>query len=251
MFSTKWPNDTWLDLTWPDYLPSKITLIIKRKLQSYKILNDSSLLVKSDVQVCIWKRSSINTTWANTDPQIKWKIQEHEFVTRRTTLRWRVLSEACRIRKERRALITATGAQNLPKLYTKCLAFISITTGSAEMGSKLVPDIYWPTNSRNTITEKLRAIQLVKHIFHILRNSKVYYHVHVRPTMDNIERRPNPLDIILHNFFTSHFNTILPSLLRSPKWSLPFKFSNWNVAYIYLPMRSTCSAYRILLDLIV
>jgi hypothetical protein len=48
--------------------------------------------------------------------------------------------------------------------------------------------------------------------------------------------------------FKTHFNIILPSILKSPKWSLHFRFSDWNVCIS--PTRATCPAYLILLDFI-
>jgi len=40
-----------------------------------------------------------------------------------------------------------------------------------------------------------------------------------------ILRQLNPVHIIAFYFFNIHFKLTLPSVLRSPKWSLPIRFS--------------------------
>jgi hypothetical protein len=60
----------------------------------------------------------------------------------------------------------------------------------------------------------------------------------------------NQVHIFPQNFLKIHYNIIL-SMPRSSEWSLPFRFSNQSTVYIIIsPMRATCPAQLILLDLI-
>jgi len=52
-------------------------------------------------------------------------------------------------------------------------------------------------------------------------------------------------------FLHSHLNIIIPSMSGSYKWPFLLRFSHQNPAYISpIPIRATCSAHIILLDLI-
>jgi hypothetical protein len=57
---------------------------------------------------------------------------------------------------------------------------------------------------------------------------------------------------LLPYFPKIHYNINLPSTPTSSQWSLPFRFSNWNIVRVFhLPMRATCLAHSIHLDLII
>jgi hypothetical protein len=63
--------------------------------------------------------------------------------------------------------------------------------------------------------------------------------------------QPNPVLPIDPYLPKIHLNVILPPMLRSSQWSLPFGPPNQNpVNTSPIPMRATCPAYLILLDLI-
>jgi hypothetical protein len=58
----------------------------------------------------------------------------------------------------------------------------------------------------------------------------------------------NPVHISPHNLFEVHFNIILPSTPRYPKWAPPFRFSDKNFyAFLISPMRATYPAHIIIL----
>jgi len=56
-----------------------------------------------------------------------------------------------------------------------------------------------------------------------LWNPKVHYHVHKILSLDHILRKTNPVHTFPNYFFRIHYNIILPSMLSSTKWSLPFR----------------------------
>jgi len=52
-------------------------------------------------------------------------------------------------------------------------------------------------------------------------------------------------------FPKSNSNTIIPSTPRSSEWSLPFTSSNQNIyAFLISPMRTTCPAHLVIINLI-
>jgi len=46
----------------------------------------------------------------------------------------------------------------------------------------------------------------------------------------------NPVHTYLSHFLNMNFNTVLPFMLRSSKWSLSTKFSYQNFVYISFPL---------------
>jgi hypothetical protein len=101
------------------------------------------------------------------------------------------------------------------------------------------------------IFEKLIVTQLVKKSPAFLWNLKVHHRVHKRPPLDPILGQPNPVPPIDPHLPKVHFSVILPPTPRSSQWSLAFGPPNQNpVNTSSLPMRATCPAHLILLDLI-
>jgi hypothetical protein len=99
--------------------------------------------------------------------------------------------------------------------------------------------------------EKLIVTQLVKKYPAFLWNPKVHHRGHKSQPLDPILSQPNPVRPIDPCLPKVHFNVILPPTPRSSHWSLAIRPPNQNpVSTSPLPMRATCPAHLILLDLI-
>jgi hypothetical protein len=81
----------------------------------------------------------------------------------------------------------------------------------------------------HTPLDKLIVVQLVKKFPCPFWYPKVHYRVHKLPRLDLI-----PAHTLKPYFFVIHFNIVLPSTPKSPKWCLPFSFSHWNVSIFHL-----------------
>jgi len=79
----------------------------------------------------------------------------------------------------------------------------------------------------------------------------VHYHSHKCPPPVHILIQINPIHASPSHFLGIRFNIILPSMPRSPKWSLSFTFHHQNpLCSSTLSMLAGCPAHPILLDLI-
>jgi hypothetical protein len=108
----------------------------------------------------------------------------------------------------------------------------------------------WLNPWSRVFLEKLTVSQLVKKFSRLLQSHKVHYCVQKSSSVDYILSYINPVHILTPSFQKVHFNIILPSTSKSPKWSLLSRFSGQNFACIsHLSVPATCSACIILLDL--
>jgi hypothetical protein len=83
----------------------------------------------------------------------------------------------------------------------------------------------------------------------LLWSPKIHYRVHNSQPLVSIMSQMNPVHNFLPHFPKIHSNIIIASISRSSEWPLPFGVSNQNLVRIS-PMRATCPARVILLDLI-
>jgi len=85
----------------------------------------------------------------------------------------------------------------------------------------------------------------------LIWNPKFHYRVHNSPSSFPILSQMNPVDTFSRYFPKIYFNIIFPSTPMSFEWSLPFRFSNQNIVFIfYLSILVTCPVPVILLDFI-
>jgi hypothetical protein len=85
----------------------------------------------------------------------------------------------------------------------------------------------------------------------ILWNPMFHHRLHNIPSTDCAVNSISPVTTLTFYFCKIQFNIILPSMLKSPKWSLPFRFSDQIVnAFLISHMSSTCSVLHILVDLV-
>jgi hypothetical protein len=85
--------------------------------------------------------------------------------------------------------------------------------------------------------EHLLITPLHKYFPHILRNSKVHYSVHAR-----LRSTLNQVHTGTYFLFRINFKSIFPSMPRSSKWSLSFKFSYRNC--VYFSLSRVCTAQK-------
>jgi len=76
------------------------------------------------------------------------------------------------------------------------------------------------------LLEKLLVDQFVKNLSTFYRIREFNSVIHKRLLLDPMPSQMARLLPITSYFFNVHFNIILPFKLTSPKWTLPFRFSN-------------------------
>jgi len=95
-------------------------------------------------------------------------------------------------------------------------------------------------------SSKANGSSATEEIHHILWYLRVHYDVHKSPQVVPILSQINPLPTLQSNLFKIHFNIILPSMPKSSKWYLSFRFPHQNpVCISLLPSTQHMSCYFI------
>jgi hypothetical protein len=113
------------------------------------------------------------------------------------------------------------------------------------MGQPVEDTVYFVVTNSMEHSPSLEAYSLLvgPKIVRLLSKPKVQYSVHW--TLSWVSRVQSTLSH--SNSFEIHFNIISPSMFWSPKWSLPFRFSDSNSVYIcHVTMHPTSSTNLIL-----
>jgi hypothetical protein len=86
----------------------------------------------------------------------------------------------------------------------------------------------------------------------ILWNPNVHFRVHKSPPLIPILSQINPTHTVSSYLYKIHFNIVHPPTPWSSQWSLTFWFSHqYPICIHLLPIRATCHAQLILLNLII
>ena len=100
-------------------------------------------------------------------------------------------------------------------------------------------------------TWEANRFSAIQEIPHILWISKVPYRIHKCPPPFLILSHIYPIHDLISHFLKTHFNIILATTPGSSTWSLSITLSHQNPECTSpLPIRATCPALLILLDLI-
>jgi len=109
------------------------------------------------------------------------------------------------------------------KCHSPALRIPSYTVTQDQSTVTCSISLHWQTNSKKqSLPSEIDSCSAGQVVASFLRNPKAHFSVHKSPSLEHVLSHINPVHNLTNSLSNINFNTTLPSMPRSPKWSLPF-----------------------------